>query len=405
MNSDAYITIFVVICLIVLAIGTLLKILKQPVVIGYIIVGLLIGPYMLGLVTNTDMINTLGNIGVILLLFFIGMSLDINAIKNQWKKAIIGIIVQIILSVGVMYILGYFLNWPIEVIILLGFVITHSSTAVILKILEKHNLNETQLGKDVISLGIMQDLAVIPMIMILNFMINKTQTSVTQKIIDMGLEFIGLAIVMVFLYWMINKRTKNNELWNLIEEDKELQIFFAFALCFGFGLITGLFKVSFAIGAFLAGIFISSNKEKHWITENLLPFKNLLVAFFFLSIGMLINTEFLIANLEEVIETVIVIFIINSVANALIFKYFGHDWKGSLYGGALHAHIGEFGFVLATFGSQNNIIDGYGYQMTVLVIAITMLFSPIWFMLSAHIVEKYPKIKFAKFKIRKTTHE
>ena len=161
-SIDPYLINFVLLSFVALVIGIFLRHLKQPIVIGYIITGVVVGPYGLALVKDQDTISALGSIGVILLLFFVGIEFPISRIVDHWKIAIIGTLFQIILSLGMVFIFGSFFDWSRATIILIGFVISLSSTAVVLKILENMGILYTKLGRDTLSMLLMQDLAVAP---------------------------------------------------------------------------------------------------------------------------------------------------------------------------------------------------------------------------------------------------
>ena len=384
-SIDPYLINFVLLSFVALVIGIFLRHLKQPIVIGYIITGVVVGPYGFGLVKNQDIISALGSIGVILLLFFVGIEFPLSRIMEHWKIAIIGTLLQIILSLGIVFIFGNFFDWPRATIILIGFVISLSSTAVVLKILENMKILYTKLGRDTLSILLMQDLAIAPMLIIL------TSIDKSLKINDFILQLLGISLIAGFIFWLLKKKEIRLPFKDKLKADHEFQLLGAFILCFGFAFITGLLQLSTALGAFLAGIFIATTKDTQWVHEHLTSFKTLLVAFFFVSIGMLIDISFLMKNYMLIAWLVLILFLVKTLVNAFIFHWFKESWRCSFYAGALLSQIGEFSFLLAAAGFSSNIISSFGYHLTIAVISISMLLSPFWIALFSRLVRNYLK--------------
>ncbi|MCB9370440.1 cation:proton antiporter [Candidatus Woesearchaeota archaeon] len=372
-SIDPILPLLITISLSIVFISLLLKKFKQPLVIAYIIAGLLIGPYGLGLLTDISTITHLGNIGVVLLLFFIGMEVNLKKLLSNWKVALIGTLFQICLSVFFVYLFSLWTNWELKRILFLGFAISLSSTAVVLKILEEYSELGSKTGQNVLSILLVQDIAIVPMLLILSFL-GGEKISYTDIII----ECIGAVIIILFVIWLIKKENIKLPFSATIKKDHDLQIFWALLLCFGFALITGLFGLSTALGAFIAGIVLGSAKETKWVIQNLHPFYILLVALFFLSVGMLLDLTFILENYVVISTLVVGVFLTNTLINAIILKVLKNSWKESFYGGALLSEIGEFSFVLSAVASSLGIISTFGYNLTISVIALTLLFSPLW---------------------------
>ncbi|MBU0979623.1 MAG: cation:proton antiporter [Nanoarchaeota archaeon] len=382
---DPYLINIVLLCFVAIAFGIVLRYFKQPTVVAYILTGLIVGPNVLGLVKDQDLITHLGSLGVMLLLFFVGMELNISRLLANWKVAILGTLFQIMISVLAVFFIGLFLDWPFTRILLLGFVISLSSTTVIIKILENKNLINTRIGMDVISILIAQDMAVIPMLVIL--------TSFKGKILmnEVALQIIGTILVALFMFWIYKKKEIHLPFQKKLKEDREFQLLAAFVICFGLAIITGLFQLSTALGAFLAGMLIATARETAWVHESLHSFKVLFIAFFFVSIGMLIDISFIIQHISVIALMTLIVLLTNTFVNALIFLWLKQSWKYSLFAGSLLAQIGEFSFLLAAAGLHTNTITIYSYQMTVAIIAITLLLSPIWIALMGKLIEDLPK--------------
>jgi len=173
-----------------------------------------------------------------------------------------------------------------------------------------------------------------------------------------------------------------------LEAGNELQVFFAFGLCFGFSALTGFFGLSTALGAFVAGILVATAKSTSWFHNSLFSLKVIFVALFFISVGMLINVHFLWDNLFVILSLVVIILLANNLINTLIMRSFKMSWHDSIYAGALLSQIGEFSFVIGNLAYFNKIITDHGYQLIIAVISLTLLLSPIWISLSKKLTKQ-----------------
>lgn len=356
-----------------LALGFILKLFHQPHVIAYLIVGIVIGPWGLSLITGTDTIARLGAAGVVFLLFFVGMETDPKKLVENWKLAIFGTLFQIILSVTFVWILGLFFHWGIERVILIGFVISLSSTAIVIKLLQDSNTLDSKVGQGALAILLAQDLAIIPMLIIIGLY----QTDVVENA-HVGRQVTGSIAAAALLAFIIIKKEVHIPLAKWLKHDHELQLFAGLGICFGLSMLTAWFELSTALGAFLGGMLIGAAKETQWVHHNLNSLKVLFVALFFISVGMMLDLDFLMANWLQVVSLVIAALLINTFINAGILKMSDFSWKESICTGALLSQIGEFSFVLAAVGKQSNIINGYGYQLAICVIALSLLISPLW---------------------------
>ena len=149
-------------------------------------------------------------------------------------------------------------------------------------------------------------------------------------------------------------------------------------ICLGLSLLTGLAHLSTALGAFAAGILVTAAKETQWVHHALEPFRVIFVALFFVSVGLLVDIEFITGHIVQVVVLVTIVLVTNTLLNGGILRLLGYRWRESLYAGAMLAQIGEFSFVLAAVGLANNIINQVAYQYTIAVIALSLLISPFW---------------------------
>lgn len=370
---DPILSTFVILSLVIILVGFALRILRQPSIITYILVGLVVGPYGLGIVTNEVLISNLGSLGLVLLLFFIGMEIHLPDLIANWKVSVIGTIIQVLLSIILIWIVAQYFDWPVKRIILIGFVISLSSTAVIVKLLEERNELATKPGQYVLGILLVQDIIIVPMIIILGYLGGEHPSR-----LDLIKQLIGGILIIGILVYILRKKEIVLPFKGYIRKDHEMQVFVAFTLCFGFSIITAWLGLSAALGAFVAGIIVSSTRSTRWVFDSLHAFKILFVALFFVSIGMLIDIEFLKENLLIIAVLVMLVFLLNNSINGVALRLFCKNWRISLYSGALLSQVGEFSFIIGFTGYQMGIITEYTYQLTLSIIALSLFLSPFW---------------------------
>jgi CPA2 family monovalent cation:H+ antiporter-2 len=373
MSSDTLIPIYTLIIFSILIIGLIFKTVRIPYVISYLIVGILLGPYVFGLVTDTILVEQFETVGLIFLLFFVGMEISLQELLKNWKIPIVGTLIQVSVTTGVIFLLGLFLEWKLIRVILIGFVISISSTAVVIKLLHEWNQHNTHVGRNVIGVLLVQDSALIPMIIVLDLMQGE---SVPVK--DIVLQLIGGSLLVFLIAYLLRKKEVHLPFLNYFRGHKELQIFTALALCFGMAMGTELLKLSPYLGAFVAGIYVRSTRETDWIHVTLEPFYVFFVAIFFVSVGMMLDLNFLLENWGIILLLVGLVFILNTAVNAGMMRMLGESWKESLLGGAMLAQVGEFSFVILAVGGQSGIVTKFTYQTILALITVTLILSPAW---------------------------
>jgi CPA2 family monovalent cation:H+ antiporter-2 len=378
----------------ILAVGLALRFLRQPHVVAYLIAGVLIGPGVTGLFMDADALSRLGAVGVVLLLFFIGMEVSPRRLASNWRVSIVGTLLQILISIGFVWVVGTWLDWPFGRVLMLGFVISLSSTAVVLKILRDWNELDTPVGQDAVGILLVQDFAVVPMLIILNQL-----GGGSGEHSNIWLQVTGGAVILAILAYLAMREEIRLPFLKWLKRDEELQLFGALSICFGIALLTGWMGLSTALGAFLAGMVIGAARETQWVHHSLAPFRVVLLAIFFVSIGMMLDLQFLAGNLALVLSLVFVILVVNTFINAGILRLLGDPWKETLYAGALLAQIGEFSFVLAAVGINSHAISEYGYQLVISTIAVSLLLSPAWIMLVRRLLSLPPPQKYVSGKV------
>ncbi|MGA8163768.1 MAG: cation:proton antiporter [Waddliaceae bacterium] len=373
MDSDPIIPIFVSTIFLILVIGVILRKLRQSHVVAYLLTGFLLGPHMLGIIEDQQALTRIGSFGVVFLLFFIGMEISPRRLTENWLISIVGTFLQIGVSVFLVSLLGIYLEWPAKRMVLLGFVMSLSSTAVVLKLLEDWKEINTRVGQNVLGILLVQDILIVPMLICLSFLGGRQLT--TRELVLQGVG----GVVMIFLVAWITIKDQIHLSWAThLKNDHELQVFASLGICFGMAMLSGFMGLSAALGAFVGGMIVGSARETQWMQQRLLSIRTIFIALFFVSIGMLIDIDFIAENIWQILFLVGIVLLTNTFINTAILKFLGEAWDISLYGGSLLSQIGEFSFVIASVGYQSYFIMYPAYEMTIAVIALTLFFSPMW---------------------------
>ncbi|MDQ6997116.1 MAG: cation:proton antiporter [Mariprofundus sp.] len=348
---------------------------KLPIVVAYILTGVLLGPSGFAVIEDHGLVTRIGEIGVIMLLFFVGLEVSIPRLLEGWKIAFIGTSAQVVVSVLACIVLALLFDMSWQQGVLFGFIISLSSTAVVLKMLQDSGEIELPLGQNALGVLLVQDLMIIPMMVILSMLGNGDETPVSALVIQVtgGLGVIG------FVIWLM--RTGRFHIPDVLLGSDEHRIMLGLLLCLGSASLTGWLGLSPALGAFLAGVVLASSDQFEWVHEHLGPVYTIFMAMFFLSIGMLVDLDYLLAHVGIVIGATLLVFLFNAGSNVFVMRALGEDWESSLLTAGLLSQIGEFSFLLAAIGLHVALIDEPLHSLTVLVIALTLMLSPIWLML------------------------
>jgi CPA2 family monovalent cation:H+ antiporter-2 len=202
---------------------------------------------------------------------------------------------------------------------------------------------------------------------------------------------VGGAIVIAILVYIYHKREINLPFAASFEKDSEIQVFAAILFCFGGALLTSVFGISAALGAFVGGMVMHASKATDWIHDTLHAFRILFVAIFFISVGLQLDPTFIIANLRVIVLVLVVVYITNHFVNMVVLRLFACTWREAFMGGALLAQIGELSFLVSFSAYQLDILHEFGYQLTISIISLTLIISPFWISLSEVITTRFFK--------------
>jgi CPA2 family monovalent cation:H+ antiporter-2 len=375
LTSIAFVALVALLC------GLGMTRLKQPAVVGYIVAGVLLGPSGFALVEGRAMISFLAELGVLMLLFLIGMELKISAFKAVWKVALFTTLTQIVVGFLAMLGLSYFLDWPLSLCILLGFVVALSSTAVAIKMLEDSGELETRAGQLTVGVLIAQDLAVVPMMLIVSalggaqdsegLLSMHNLTTLLKVVLSIGF----LALLIAFLGRREGRRLLLTE---MVGDHVDLAPLAGLAFCFGAAAVSGMLGLSAAYGAFLAGLVIGNSASRKAMLRHTVPVEAILLMVFFLSVGLLLDLNYVFENLGTVLMLLFFIIVLKTALNVTALRLFGETWPRAFVAGVSLAQIGEFSFVLIALGLTAGIADQTHSRLIIALTVLSLIVSPLY---------------------------
>jgi CPA2 family monovalent cation:H+ antiporter-2 len=353
--------------------GLLLQRLGLPLIIGYIAAGVVLGPHTGGVtVSNIHEIELLAEIGIALLLFALGLEFSLKDLKPVKTVALIGTPIQIILTIGLGAGIGHLMGWDWKASLWLGALISLSSTMVILKTLMSQGWLGTLSSKVMIGMLIVQDLAVVPMMIILPQLNNPA----------VGLPVLGFAALKAAAFIAAMVLLGTRLLPHLMAHiaklgSRELFLLAITAIGLGVGYVTHLAGLSFAFGAFVAGVVLSESDYGHQALSDIIPLRDLFGLLFFTSVGMLFDPTFLFNHFRQVLVLVVAVSIGKGIIFALIARIFNYRNVIPLAVGLGLFQVGEFSFVLARVGLSTNSIGNDLYALVLSTTILTMVLTPL----------------------------
>ncbi|MCB1513466.1 MAG: cation:proton antiporter [Hyphomicrobiaceae bacterium] len=363
-----------ILTLVAVAMGLVMVRLKQPPLVGYILAGVMLGPTVLGFVPRAEAVPLVAELGVVFLLFLVGMEISLKAFIADLKPAVLTVFGQLLFAVGAMLLFASVLDWTLQQALLLAFVVTMSSTAVALKILEDIGELRTELGRIVVAVMIAQDIAIVPMLILANSWGSGISFE-PSVLVTVALAVGGLALFI----GVLGPRGKLHFPGEAhIMGRVELVTLTSLAVCCSAATISGVLGFSPAYGAFLAGLLIGKTTLRSEAINAMEPIQGVLMVLFFVAIGLLLDVEFILGNLGLVSVFVLGILFVKSLANIVILRLVGLSGTSAYQAGLIIGQIGEFSFVLAAVGLANGVLDTNGYKLAISVIVLSLLLSPIW---------------------------
>ena len=320
-------------------------------IVGYLLVGVVTGPNALGLVEDTDLVEQAGEVGVIFLLFAIGLELSGDQLRRMGALLLVGGMLQVGLTVGVITVIGLIFDVPVKVGIYSGCLVALSSTAIVLKLLSERGETNSPTGQVAVAFLIFQDIAVVVMVLLVPMLGEGGGSAgdILEATIKSLILIVGVLIATNYvvppLLAAVSRQTNNEEF-----------LLAVLAIAVGIGYLVTLLDLSASLGAFIAGLVVSSGPHRERATQYVGPFQIVFSAVFFASIGMLLDPEFFFDNLGRVILFAVAMVGVKVVTTGVAARALGRPWPIVGSSALLLAQLGEFSFVLEGAGSEAGLM-------------------------------------------------
>jgi len=352
--------------------------LKVPVLVGYLLTGVLVGPYGLKLVSAVHDVELLAEIGVVLLLFTIGLEFSLERLLAIRKQVLLGGPLQVLATMALAALLGLLFDLTIQQALFAGMLTSLSSTAIVLKQLQQRAEVDTPHGRMSLGILIFQDIAIVPMLLITPFLAGQGGDGSQDLSLSLAKGVLILLLVAAAAKWLIPRL-----LDQLVRtRDHELFLLGIVVLCFGIAWVISQAGLSLAMGAFLAGLIISGSEYSHQAMGKIMPFRDVFTAFFFVSIGMMLDTRTILEAPALILGLTLLVLLAKGTIAGLTGLFLRHPVRTAAMGGLALAQIGEFSFILSRAGVEQGLLDPYPYQLFLAVAVLTMAATPFLFPLA-----------------------
>jgi CPA2 family monovalent cation:H+ antiporter-2 len=345
---------------------------KVPEVIGLLLTGVIAGPSVLGIFGDMEAIEYFAEIGVVLLLFTIGMEFSFKSLLEVKREFLIGGTLQVFFTFAITLILSLLLGLSMNTAILIGFLIALSSTAIVLRLLQEKDELGTPHGRIILGILIFQDIIAVPMMLIIPFLTGSSG-SLLQTVPVLLLEILGMIIlVVVSTTWIVPR------VLHRVARTRSQELFLLSVVVLGLAMawLTSSIGMSLALGAFLAGLIISESQFGHQALGSILPFRYVFTSIFFVSIGMLLDIGFLMSHPFLILAAVVAVLLIKAVVGGATTAVLGYPIRTVVLVGLAVSQVGEFSFILSKIGLDGGLLTPDLYQFFLATSILTMGFSP-----------------------------
>ncbi|SDG62010.1 monovalent cation:proton antiporter family protein [Psychroflexus sediminis] len=346
--------------------------LKVPSILGFLFAGIIVGPSAFNLLSSRHEVELLSEIGIIFLLFIIGIELSFSGLMKIKKTVFVGGGLQVGGTILITALVAMALGIDLNTAVFIGFLISLSSTAIVLKMLQEKGEIKSPHGRIALGILIFQDIIVVPMMLLTPILAGKAENIgetlfiLLVKLIGVGLVvFVLQKYVVPFIFKLVVK-SKNRELFILT----------TIVFCFSVAWLTSSVGLSLALGAFFAGLIISESEYSHQATANVLPFREIFISFFFISVGSLLDIHFFINHVVYILLFVLAVLIIKVVIVAFVALFLQNQPRTVFLSAFSIFQVGEFSLLLSTVGLQNDLLPDALYQYFLAVSIITMALTP-----------------------------
>lgn len=357
-----------------LSIGVLLVChrVRIPPIVGFLLTGVLCGPTALGLVNDIHAVEILAEIGVVFLLFTIGMELSAEELARLRKLVFVGGAVQVVLTVAAFTGLALLFGHTPEEGVMFGCLAALSSTAIVLSRLQQKAQSESPQGRLTLAVLIFQDIAIVPMMLAIPLLAGKTEADAWSLALSAG-----RTVMILGGGWLLAKYAVPRIMEQVLHtRSRELMLMTVLGLCLAVAFGTSYLGLSLALGAFLAGLLLAGSEYSLNALEGVLPFKNVFTSLFFISVGMLLDVSFFIEHVGTIVTFAAGLILFKILLAVPASLSMGYPLRVALLTAMNLAQIGEFSFVLARSAVSNGLLDEVGYQTFLAASILTMMLTP-----------------------------
>ncbi|MGS0764920.1 cation:proton antiporter domain-containing protein [Syntrophomonas curvata] len=345
--------------------------LKIPSIVGFLLTGILAGPHGMALIKSSEQVQVTAEIGVIFLLFSIGLEFSFKNLREIKKTVLLGGSLQVLLTVAITAVIAWLLGMPVNQAIFLGFLVSLSSTAIVLKQLGEKAEMDTPQGKINLGILIFQDIIVVAMMLFTPLLGTGAAEMQSPALILAKTAGVIILVIVLAIYAippLLYQITRT--------QSRELFLLSIILICFAVAWLTASAGLSLALGAFLAGLIIAESEYSHQAMANILPFIDTFTSIFFVSIGMLLNVHSMGENLVLVAGFTLALLVVKSLVALFTTIVLGYPLRTAVIVGFSLCQVGEFSFILAQTGIDHGLLGGNLYQVFLAASILTMMMTP-----------------------------
>lgn len=345
---------------------------KMPSILGFLVTGMIAGPNGLSLIKASHAVEILSEIGVIFLLFVIGIEFSIKGLMKMKRTVVLGGVMQVGGTIFLGFLFAKMLGMTVPQAIFMGFLIALSSTAIVLKILQEKGKMTSPQGRISMAILIFQDIIVVPMILVTPLLAGNGGNIFVASMVLLGKFILVLGVLYVLARFVVP------ELLNRVVKtrSRELFILTIVVICFATAWLTASVGLSLALGAFFAGLIISESDYSHQATVNILPFREIFISFFFVSVGMLLDISYFIQHFWMLIAFTLGVVFIKMIVVAITVLLMRFPLRMALVSAFTLFQVGEFAFLLSIIGMKNALLTQEVYQNFLTISILTMGITP-----------------------------
>jgi len=342
--------------------------LRAPTIIGFLITGVLAGPQGLRLIHASEQVDLIAELGVILLLFTVGIEISLKDILRIKKYVLVGGSLQVLLTALAVSLIALYREMPPGEAVLIGFLVSLSSTAIVLRIIQKQEEFSSLYGKTTLGILIFQDLAVVPMMLVIPLLPGSSLTESDSPLI-IAIKAVSLiALIIISSKWVVPRALY----YVARTQDREIFLLTIVSICLSIAWITSYAGLSLGLGAFLAGLIISESPYSHQAFGNIVPLRDAFTSFFFISIGMLLDVNLLVQNPAYIIMLTVSVIALKALLSGFAISLLGLPLRIIVLVAMALSQIGEFSFVLSKTGFESGLLPLKTYNIFLDVTVITM---------------------------------